>query len=78
MYTYEVAWTSFDEGERGSLEVGKIADLVVLNQDPLALHPQDLRSLRVEKTYLGGEEFQRGMKIPGMLWNSFTGRKVPI
>ena len=78
MYTYEVAWTSFDEKERGSLEEGKIADLVILNQDPFALHPQDLRSLRVEKIYLGGEEFQRGMKIPGMLWNSLKGSKVSI
>ncbi len=78
MYTYEVAWTSFDEQERGSLETGKIADLVILNQDPLALDPGNLRSLKVEKLYLGGEEFQPGMKIPGMLWNSLAGRKVPI
>ncbi|MBW1822802.1 MAG: amidohydrolase family protein [Deltaproteobacteria bacterium] len=35
MVTYEVAWTSFDEHGRGSLEQGKIADMVVLNQNPL-------------------------------------------
>jgi len=44
MYTYEVAWTTFDEKERGSLEKGKIADMVILNQDPLKLDPEDLRS----------------------------------
>jgi predicted amidohydrolase YtcJ len=78
MYTYEVAWTCFDEKERGSLEVGKIADLVILNQDPLSLQPSDLLSLKVEQLYLGGEVFQGGMKLPGMLWNSLVGSKVPI
>lgn len=78
MYTYEVAWTSFDEKERGSLEEGKVADLVILNQDPLALNPADLLSLKVEEIYLSGEEFQRGMGIPGMLWNTLIGSKVTI
>jgi len=78
MYTYEVAWTSFDEEERGTLEEGKVADLVILNQDPFALHSSDLLSLKVENLYLNGEEFQRGMSIPGMLWNSLAGRKIAI
>jgi predicted amidohydrolase YtcJ len=78
MFTYEIAWTSFDEGERGSLEKGKIADLVILNQDPLAMDPKNLLSLKVEKLYLSGEEYQPGMGIPSMLWNSFRGRKVKI
>jgi len=78
MYTYEVAWTSFDEKERGSLEEGKVADLVILNQNPLALNPVDLLSLKVEELYLSGEEFQRGMGIPGMLWNTLIGNKVAI
>jgi len=78
MYTYEVAWTSFDEKERGSLEEGKIADMVVLNRDPLVLDLSQLRSLKVEKLFLAGEEFQPGMGIPGMLWNSIRGRKVKI
>ena len=78
MYTYEVAWTSFDEKERGSLEEGKVADLVILNQNPLALNPVDLLSLKVEELYLSGEEFQRGMSIPGMLWNTLIGNKVAI
>ena len=78
MYTTEIAWTSFDEKERGSLEVGKLADLVILNQDPLALDPRDLRSLKVENLYLSGKEYQRGMGIPSMLWNSLQGRKVAI
>lgn len=78
MYTYEVAWTSFDEKERGSLEEGKIADMVILNQDPLQLDPKDLLSLKVEKLFLGGEEYQSGMGLMGMLWNSFAGSKQKI
>jgi len=78
MYTYEVAWTSFDEKERGTLEVDKVADLVILNQDPLALDSRDLLSLKVENLYLSGKEFQRGMGIPGMLWNTLIGSKVKI
>ena len=78
MYTYEVAWTCFDEKERGTLEEGKIADLVILNQDPLALDPRDLLSLKVEKIFLSGEEYQRGMGIPAMLWNTLIGRKAAI
>ena len=78
MYTYEIAWTAFDENERGSLEEGKIADMVILNQDPLLLDPKDLLSLKVEKLFLHGEEYQSGMGLMGMLWNSFTGRTESI
>ncbi len=78
MYTYEIAWTGFDEKERGSLEEGKIADMVILNKDPLALDPQDLLSLKIDKLFLSGEEYQPGMGLIGMLWNSLKGSKVKI
>ena len=78
LYTYEVAWASFDEKDRGSLEKGKIADMVILNQDPLKLDPKDLRSLKVEKLILNGKEYKPGMRILEMLWNSFKGRKEKI
>jgi hypothetical protein len=42
------------------------------------LDPKDLRSLKVEKLYLGGEEYQSGMGLIGMLWNSLKGSKVKI
>ncbi len=78
MFTFEVAWTSFDEKDRGSLEKGKIADMVILNQDPLTMKPENLRSLKVEKLFLGGKEYQSGMGFAGMLWNGLTGRKEII
>jgi predicted amidohydrolase YtcJ len=78
MYTYEVAWASFDEKERGSLEKGKIADMVILNQNPLELEPEELRSLKVENLFLNGKEYKAGMGLMNMLWNSFAGRKEKI
>ncbi|RLB78437.1 MAG: metal-dependent hydrolase with the TIM-barrel fold protein [Deltaproteobacteria bacterium] len=78
MYTCEVARTSFDEKDRGSLEKGKIADMVILNQDPLSMKPEDLRSLKVEKLFLGGKAYQSGMGIMGMLWNGLAGKKEKI
>ncbi len=78
MYTYEVAWTTFDEKERGSLEEGKVADMVILNRDPLEMDPQALRSLKVERLYLSGRAYQSGMGLLEMLWNGYRGRKETI
>lgn len=76
MFTYEVAWGSFDEQERGSLEKGKVADLTLLNKNPLQMDPKDLRALKVERLFLAGKEYQPGMGIAGMLFHALTaGRK---
>jgi len=78
MFTYEVAWGSFDEKERGSLEKGKIADLTILNQNPLEMDPKDLRSLKVERLFLAGKEYQPGMGIPGMLFHALIAGREKI
>ena len=67
MFTYNAAWTTFDEGERGSLEVGKAADMVILNRDPLAMKPGELLELKVEKLLLKGDTYKKGQGIPGLL-----------
>ncbi|GAH01581.1 unnamed protein product, partial [marine sediment metagenome] len=46
MYTYEVAWMSFEEKRRGSLEKDKLADMVILNENPLVKDPKDLMQLK--------------------------------
>jgi predicted amidohydrolase YtcJ len=51
--TIDAAWQVFQEDNRGSIEPGKLADLVVLSGDPLAA-PEALRELVVEKTIIGG------------------------
>ena len=54
VYTYNSAYTAFEEGEKGSLEEGKLADLAVLAEDLLALPPTRLRDLQVDQTYVDG------------------------
>jgi len=67
MFTYNAAWTTFDEKERGSLERGKIADMVILGGNPLAVKPQELRNLKVEKLLLKGKPYGKGQGALSLL-----------
>ena len=55
MYTLAGAYASFEEQLKGSIEVGKLADMVVLNADPTKISSEELREIRVEKTIISGE-----------------------
>jgi len=55
MYTLSGAYASFEERLKGSIEVGKLADMVVLSADPTVVSPEELKEIRVEKTIIGGE-----------------------
>lgn len=59
MCTYNGAWTSFDEQERGSLEPGKIADFCILSGNPYEVDPTTLGSLKVEGLILGGKPYEQ-------------------
>jgi hypothetical protein len=48
------AWLSHDERVRGTLVPGRYADLVVLDRDPFACEPEELRDVQVVATMLGG------------------------
>jgi predicted amidohydrolase YtcJ len=52
--TVAPAWLARDERRRGKLVPGYLADLVVLDRDPLACGPEELAELRVVATMLGG------------------------
>ncbi len=67
LFTSNAAWMSFDEKQRGTLETGKIADMVVLNKNPLAMKPEDLRELKVESLILHGKEYRPGQGLFSML-----------
>jgi len=53
-YTENGATLSFEEGFKGKLDPGMLADLVVLNQDPRQV-PETLADLKVDLTIVGGE-----------------------
>jgi predicted amidohydrolase YtcJ len=53
-YTMGGALLSGDGENRGSISVGKWADLVILSGDPLTTPPEEMLDLVVEKTYVGG------------------------
>ncbi|CUK20105.1 Cytosine deaminase-dependent hydrolases [Ruegeria denitrificans] len=44
------AWQHFEEDRKGSIEVGKLADFVLLSGDPTAIDPEELDTLRVMAT----------------------------
>lgn len=52
--TLHGAYASFEEGQKGSLEPGKLADLVVLGADPRTADPGALVDIPVERTMVGG------------------------
>ena len=53
--TYNAAYQYGIERELGSLEPGKLADLVILSENPLAMEPRSLDQLRVVETIVGGK-----------------------
>jgi predicted amidohydrolase YtcJ len=46
---------TFEEGSKGTLEPGKLADIVVLSRDPLTIDPNEIMNVQVDMTILGGK-----------------------
>jgi predicted amidohydrolase YtcJ len=59
--TIDAAWQVFQEGNRGSIEVGKFADLVILSGDLLS-DDQAIRERQVLETLVAGETVFSAMK----------------
>ncbi len=64
MCTYNGYYTTFDEKERGSLEPGKIADMVILSQNPYEIDVKKLKDIRVKQLLLQGRPYQPVKKNP--------------
>lgn len=54
-YTLNAAYASFDENNKGIIEVGKFADLTVLSDDLLSVPPDEIERVRVEMTIVDGK-----------------------
>ncbi|GJM29504.1 MAG: amidohydrolase [Cyclobacteriaceae bacterium] len=63
MYTINNAYASFEEGIKGSIETGKLADLAVLSQDILTCPEEKIKDIQVLLTMIDGETVYRNPLI---------------
>lgn len=54
-YTINSAYASFEENIKGSIEVGKLADLILLSDDIITIDPIKIKDVKVEMTMFDGE-----------------------
>ena len=55
LFTIDNARLAFEERDKGTIEVGKLADLTVLREDPLRVAPERIKDIAVAMTIVGGE-----------------------
>jgi predicted amidohydrolase YtcJ len=58
-YTIDGAYAAHEEAVKGSIEVGKLADLVVVDRDPLSIDPLDLKNVETLMTVIDGKVVYR-------------------
>jgi predicted amidohydrolase YtcJ len=59
-YTINNAFAAFEEGKKGSIKIGKLADVTVLSRDLLTIPDDQIQSAKVDYTIVGGKVmFQR-------------------
>lgn len=76
-YTYNTAYAHFEEDIKGSIEVGKLADLVVLSRNLLEIPPHEILDTKVVYTLVGGKIAYEEPAMPaavGALIDDFPGR----
>ena len=61
-YTINGAYVNFKEDILGSLETGKLADLIVLDKNLFEIAPQDIANTKVQLTVMDGKDVYRADK----------------
>jgi predicted amidohydrolase YtcJ len=57
--TLWAAWQHYEDDRKGSLAVGKLADMVSLSDNPMMVDPSELASIKVQSTFKEGREVWR-------------------
>ena len=65
--TFDPAYASFSENELGSLEKGKKADFVVLDQDIMQVDMSKVLATKVEATVIDGDVLYGGIRLSGAI-----------
>jgi predicted amidohydrolase YtcJ len=55
VWTLDGAYATFEEGSKGSIAPGKLADFAVLRKDPRKVPPDTIKDIVVDAAYVGGE-----------------------
>jgi predicted amidohydrolase YtcJ len=63
LYTINAAYQQFDEDKLGSLEEGKLADMVVLGEDILTVPTEGIKDIKIEMTIIDGRVSYKNMTI---------------
>ena len=66
IYTIGSAWFSFDEDKLGSIEPGKLADLIVLSDDYFTVPDDEIKSLSSVLTVVGGRPVYAAAEFTGL------------
>ena len=54
LYTINAAYQQFDEDKLGSIEVGKLADMLVLGEDLLTVPAETIKDIPIDTTIIDG------------------------
>jgi predicted amidohydrolase YtcJ len=64
VWTLGSAYSFFEESIKGSITPGKLADFVILSEDPTKVDPETIKDIEVEATFIGGKEVYKKNSVP--------------
>lgn len=60
--TIDAAWQNFEEDIKGSIEEGKYADFVILEENPLSIDPAKIKDIKILETIINGKSVYKTSK----------------